>query len=127
MNTLRVPLTWLLVCVLSLSGSACTSMKTIRPATDPRKPAFGSVKAGDKVTLHLHDGRRLQVTVAQVDDGGLTSAEGIRYGRSDIAQIQRRSFSIGRTTSLVAGVVLGAMVVAAALVAAALGSIMGTG
>lgn len=127
MNTLRIPLTWLLVGVISLAGSACTSMRTIRPETDPRKPAFGSVRAGDRVTLHLHDGRRLQVTVSQVDERGVTSVEGIRYGRSDIAQIQRRSFSAGRTTSLVAGVVLGAMVVAAALVASALGSIMGGG
>lgn len=127
MRTFRFSISCLLVCAIGIGGSACTSMKTIRPATDPRMPAFSAVKAGDEVTLHMGDGRRLKIRVSAVDDDGIVSMEGIRYERRDITHLQRRSFSVAKTTGLVAGVALGALVVAGMMIASALGSIMGGG
>lgn len=114
---------WLLACSMAAGGLGCTSLKTIRPATSPEAPVFGNVKAGDTVILHLHDGRRLQITVQRIEDDALVSAEGVRYTTGEIAQVQRRSFSGGKTALAVAGTVAGAYVVAAVLIVIALDSL----
>lgn len=127
MTALRTALTSLLICTIAVGGAACTSIRTIRPATEPGKPAYSSIKAGDKVTLHLSDGRRLDIRVSQVDTEGIVSMEGIRYLRKDIARLERRSVSVAKTTALVAGVALGAFVIAGILIASALDGFLGGG
>ena len=114
---------WLLVCSMAAAGLGCTSLKTIRPATSRDAPVFGNVKAGDTVVLHLHDGRRFQVTVQRIDGDAIVSAEGVRYTAGEIAQLQRRSFSGGKTALAVAGTVAGAYVVAGILFVIAMDSL----
>jgi hypothetical protein len=109
-----------LVCVLAASGTGCTSVKTIRPATEPTASPFGSVKTGDKILLHLKDGRRVQIVVQKIDGDALLSEEGGRYSRSEITQLQRRSFSGGKTALAVAGTVAAALLVVGYLIVSAL-------
>jgi hypothetical protein len=116
---------YLLVCAIGFGGAACTSVKQIRPTTEPGRPAFGPVKPGDKVTLHLRDGRRVAVRVDQVYGDGIVSVEGIRYARSDITRIDRRSISAVKTTALVAGLAFGIFVVAGIMIVSALDSLWG--
>ena len=123
MTSHRPFIAWVLICALAGSAIGCTTMKTIRPATDPTAPSFGKVKAGDTIIVHLRDGRRLQVMVQRVDVDGIVSVEGVRYARTDITQVQRRSFSGWKTGLAVGGAVAGAYVIAAILVVIALDSL----
>jgi hypothetical protein len=97
-------------------------MRTVKPATDPSKPRFGPVKAGDTVVLHLHDGRRVEITVARVEGDALVSAEGVRYPHAEIAQLQRRSFSGLKTLGFVGGAYLAAVAALALAIAILWGS-----
>jgi hypothetical protein len=47
MSLQRVTASVLMVCVLATSLSGCTSMRPIRPVTDPSVPTRGPLKAGD--------------------------------------------------------------------------------
>lgn len=114
---------WLLVCGMAAASLGCTSLKTIRPATPPDAPVFGNIKAGDTVVLLLHDGRSVQITVQRIEGGAIVSAEGVRYTAREIAQLQRRSFSGGKTALAIAGTVAGAYLVAAILIVIALDSV----
>lgn len=105
-NSLRRMFSVVMLTLLA-GGAGGTAMKTVNPQTDPSKPRFGSMKAGDALVLHLRDGRRLEITVARLDDDAFVSAEGIRYPYSDIAQLQRRSFSVPKTIGLAGGLYLG--------------------
>ena len=110
--------------ILALASTAgCSTMKTIRPAADPSAPLFANVKAGDPIIVHLRDGRQVQVIVQRVDNDGVVSMEGVRYLRSDISHLQRRSFSGWKTGLAIGGAVAGAYLVAAILVVVALDSI----
>jgi hypothetical protein len=113
---------WVLVLAFASLGAACTTMKTVTPATDPSKPRFGPVRAGDTVVLHLHDGRRMEITVARVERDALVSAEGVRYPHADITQLQRRSLSGVKTLGLVGGIYLATVAALALAVAILWGS-----
>jgi hypothetical protein len=114
---------WLVIYALAVSASGCTTMKTIRPTTEPSAPSFANVKAGDTIIVHLRDGRRLQVILQRVDADGIVSVEGVHYARTDISHLQQRSFSGWKTGLAVGGVVAGVYVLAGLLVVAALDSI----
>jgi len=100
------------------------SLKTIRPATEPAAPTFGRVKAGDTVVVETQDGRQARFVAQQVDGDAIVSKDGVRYTRSDIARLQRRSFS-GATTALLVGGIIAAWIAVA--VAAAYGELLGGG
>lgn len=103
----------LLVCALAAPAiGGCTSVRTIDPATVPTGAAFRNIDVGDTITLHLRDGRSLKIVVDRIEVDALVSMEGVRYPRSDIRQLQRRSLDGWKTGLLVAGAVLGAYVVA---------------
>lgn len=93
---------------LLVASAGCTAMKTVKPQTDPSRPRFGSVKAGDSIVLQLRDGRRLEITVGRLEDEAVVSAAGVRYPHADIVQMQRRSFSAMKTIALGGAVYLGA-------------------
>jgi hypothetical protein len=103
----------LLVCSVAATTVGCTSMRTLHPVTDPATSRFGSVKAGDTVTVEMRDGRRARFVVQQVDADAIVSKEGVRYGRSEIGRLQRRSFSGWKTAFLVGGLFAGVFTVAA--------------
>ena len=97
----------------------CTSMKTIHPSTIPAPPTFENIKEGDTVIVHTRDGQRVRFVVQRVDGDTLIAPDGVRYRASEITQLQRRSFSGGRTALLVGGVVAGVILLLAAAAQAA--------
>ena len=100
-------------------SSACTSMKSIAPATTPGLPLFGTVKAGDTVSL-VSNGRHQRFVVRSVDDTSLTSQSGVRYEAAEIPQLKRRSISRAKTTCLVLGLTSGTFLVVLAVALAKL-------
>lgn len=114
-----------LLCTFAMSTVACTSMKTIRPITQPGASTFGTLKAGDTVDVQTRDGRRVRFVVQQVDGDAIIAPDGVRYTSAEIAELKRRSFSGPKTAGLVAGIVGGVFVLAAAAVASALGGLWG--
>jgi hypothetical protein len=108
-----------------MPAAGCTSMKPIRPATQPGAPTFGRLKAGDTVEITTRDGRTARFVVQQVDGEVIIAPDGVRYTTVDIAQVKRRSFSGPKTAGLIAGIFAGVLIVAAAAVATALDGLWG--
>jgi hypothetical protein len=102
-----------LLCSVAATTVGCTSMRTIHPLTDPATSRFGGVKGGDTVVVEMRDGRRARFVVQQTDADAIVSKDGVRYGHSEIARLQRRSFSGWKTAFLVGGVFTGAFMVLA--------------
>ena len=98
-----------LVCTVATVASGCSSMKPIRPATQPGAPVFGQIKAGDTVSVRTQDGRSVRFIVQHVDGDALVSRDGTRYARTDIAHLQRRSFSVWKTGALAGGLAIAAL------------------
>ena len=120
----------LISCVLALSVvsmTGCTSMKTIHPATAPEPPTFEEVKAGDTVVVHTRGGQRARFVVQQVEGDALIAPDGIRYPAREIVQLQRRSFSTGRTVALAGGIFASVVVIVMAAAVAALDSMWSGG
>ena len=113
------PFLAVLVCFLVAAEPGCTSLQTVPPATEPSAAVFGEVEAGDTVVVHLADGRHLELTVARVEGDVLVSAEGVRYARGEIIQLQRRRISRGKTALAVTAGALGVWAAAVILVAGA--------
>lgn len=113
------------LCSVLMPAAGCTSMKHIRPATQPGAPMFGRLKAGDTVEFTTRDGRTARFIVQQVDGEVIIAPDGVRYTTAEIAQVKRRSFSGPKTAGLIAGIFAGALVVAAAAVASALDGLWG--
>lgn len=115
-----------LVCSVALASGGCTSMKSVRPVTQPGMGAmFGTVKAGDLVELRTVDGRAVRFIVQQVEVDALIAPDGVRYPRAEIAELKKRSFSGPKTAGLIAGICGGLFVLAAIAVAGAVGSLLG--
>ena len=74
-------------------------------------PAFGTIKAGDTISVRLNDGRRERFVVESLGGSTIVSATGARYDRSEIVQLQRRSFSAPKTALLAVGGFVGFIVV----------------
>jgi hypothetical protein len=110
---------FVLLCTL-LPLTACTSMKTIHPATSPGAPTYGRLKAGDTVIVHTLDGQQRRFVVRQIDGDTIIGPGGERYTRAEVVRLQRKSFSLPKTVALVAGVWVGVIIV---LVAAAAGQL----
>ena len=111
----------LVICTLTAATTGCTSMKTIRLNADPAASPFGTVKVGGTVEVATRDGRRERFVVQGIEGDAIVSPSGVRYTSSDIARLQRRSFSGWKTAGLVGGVYMGVFLVSAALAVAALG------
>ena len=94
----------LLVCTMASASIGCTSMKTIKTAP-AGAPVFGKVKAGDTVDVRTQDGRSLRFVVQQVDADSLVAPNGVRFTRTEIVRLQRKSFSPWKTAVLAGGIV----------------------
>ena len=120
MNTIRSGMVSLLVCALGVCAvGGCTSVRTINPATAPTGAAFEHIDTGDTIAILLGDGRSLKIVVEWVEADAIVSQEGVRYAKSDIRQLQRRSFSGWKTGVLIGGIVFGAYVAAGLAVVSA--------
>lgn len=90
--------------------TGCTSMKTINPATLPDPAASRPLKVGDTVVVQTHDRSRCRFVVQEITDEAIIARGGERFERSEIVSIQRKSFSIAKTMTLVAVVSFGLFV-----------------
>jgi hypothetical protein len=105
--------------------TACTSMKTIHPATSPGAPTYGPLKAGDTVRVQTADGQTKRFIVQQIDGETIIGPEGQRYARAEVVRLERKSFSTPKTIGLAAGVFGGVFLLVAAAAASAVGSLLG--
>ncbi len=113
----------LVVALLPLT--ACTSMKTIHPATGPGAPTYGPLKAGDTVRVQTADGQSKRFIVQQIDGETIIGPEGQRYTRAEVVSLERKSFSGPKTVGLAAGIFGGLFLLIAAAAASAYASLLG--
>jgi hypothetical protein len=113
----------LVVALLPLT--ACTSMKTIHPATSPGAPTYGPLKAGDTVRVQTADGQNKRFIVQQIDGETIIGPEGQRYTRAEVVRLERKSFSGPKTVGLAAGIFGGLFLLIAAAAASAYASLLG--
>jgi len=102
-NALRIAGMALLVSALvtsSVAMTGCTSMRPVKPMTNPAGPASWKVKTGDHLEVRLRDGRRVSFTVASVDASGIAADDGTRYEARDVIAVKRRKFSVLKTSLL---------------------------
>jgi hypothetical protein len=116
----------LLMSSLAMTNVGCTTMKTVRPVTQPAgTTTFGKLQAGDTVSIRTRDGRTSRFVVQQVDGDVIVAPDGVRYTSAEIVELKRRSFSGPRTAGLAAGIFAGLFVLAAAAVASAVDQLWG--
>jgi hypothetical protein len=111
-----------LVAVLVLTlAPGCTSLHSVN--REPANP-FAAIRVGDVVNVHTHDGRQDQFKVAQISLAEIVGADGQKYHSSEIARLQRRTFSGGKTAALGTGVGLGLLLVYGFMYAIGISSVM---
>jgi hypothetical protein len=99
--------------VLVSISPACTTARMVPMQTQPGATAPPGLRSGDRVRVHTRDGKHSDFDFDHV------SAEGDVFGQHheqvharDIAMVERRSISKGRTTLLIAACAFGAFAVA---------------
>ena len=128
MTTFQRLVACLVLTSVAMPTAGCTSMKTVRPVTQPAAATtFGKLKAGDTVSIRTADGRTSRFVVQQVVGDVIVAPDGVRYASAEIVELKRRSFSAPKTAGLVAGVFAGLVLLAAAAVASAIDGIWGGG
>jgi hypothetical protein len=88
------------------NGCHTVTRVTLPDSTPPPANAavFGLLKAGDNVRMTLRTGEKAAFTVAEVQAEGLVATDGRHFSYRDMAQLEERSLSRGRTAGLVAGI-----------------------
>ena len=104
---LRTPaVTIVLLSALVLSG--CHSMARVAlPDSTPPPPnaaVFAHLKAGDNIRVTMQTGEQVTFTLAEVQTEGLVAQDGRHIPFRDMAQIEKRHISPGRTVGLVVGI-----------------------
>ncbi len=111
-----------LLCALALT--ACTTLNVVddRSATPPQDPPAltKSVRADDRVRITTLDGRMRVLRLTSVTDSELTghaegSVQSMSIPAAQVARIERRDFSFGKTSLLVLGVIATAALVVVAV------------
>ncbi|MEO6236600.1 MAG: hypothetical protein ABIQ52_06340 [Vicinamibacterales bacterium] len=116
MTTRQRLVAYLVLCSLAMTNVGCTSMKTVRPVTQPAGDiSFGKLKAGDTVSIRTRDGRTSRFVVQQLDRDVIVAPDGVRYTSAEIVELKRRAFSGPKTAGLAAGI-FGAFFLWAAIV-----------
>ena len=114
-----------LVACLLITATGCTSMRTIPLNSVPGAPAWGKLQAGDTVIVQMANRERWRFVVQQIDGDALVAPNGRRFERSDIIQVQRKSFSGPKTAGLIAGIVGAVYVAIGIALASAYDSLLG--
>jgi hypothetical protein len=102
----RPSLAVVLLTVLALVGSGCTSMHTLRVAAPGALPTTTSVKPKDVVRVTMTDGRVAKFTVSLVEPSAIVATGGARYPTNEIAKLERQSVSAIKTSAAVVGGVM---------------------
>ena len=116
----------LLLGSLLMTNVGCTTMKAVRPVTQPSGNAtFGKLQAGDTVSIRTTDGRASRFVVEQVDGDVIVAPDGVRYTSAEIVELKRRSFSGPKTAGLAAGILGAVFVIWGVAVASAMDGLLG--
>lgn len=113
----------LLVIILALVGSGCTTLKPVEmsPEELQQKVAAGEIiEVGDRVKVVTSDGVVHKFVVTEVA-ADRVSGKDIDLPIADIIAVETREFSGGKTTALVAGGTLIYVLLAAVAATATLG------
>ena len=105
--------------VLSLAGIFASGCTTLHPVPTDPKVIMVDVKQGDTVRVITKNNKELEFEVKEINDKQIIG-EKETVAFTDISQIERREVSSGKTTLLVAGVVVGVVVVLISIVAASI-------
>ena len=111
MSAINIAVVSILVCALVVTGAGCTSLRPIRPSTDPSGPMYSHLQSGDEVVLHLRDERRIEITVKRVEPDAVVAEDGTRYERADITRAEVRATSPGRVALITVAAVAGGFLV----------------
>ena len=117
MFCLRRLVVLIVILSMTLSSISCTTMKPI-PLTGDSSIA-ARVKAGDRIQYHTAFGKTEELKVTSVDGEMI---KGTNNGQervvlvADVRSIEKRRFSILKTSGLVLGIVLGLVALAAATI-----------
>ncbi len=110
--------------LIALSISACTSRGPIRGIAAPvAPPDYAAIKAGDHVEVEMRDGRRERFRVHSVETDVLVSPSGHRYARAEMVSLDRLQFSHAKTWPLVAGGIVGGVILVAGILFAIHGTL----
>jgi hypothetical protein len=110
-----------IVLLVTMCATSCTSMHPVRAVSAPSAPKeFLDIKAGDRVSVEMTDGRRHRFKVQSVESDALISEGGERYTRAEMLQLKRKRFSHAKTWSLVGAGVFGVLVMYGIAVASAI-------
>ncbi|KOC89970.1 hypothetical protein [Winslowiella iniecta] len=113
----------MLLAALTMSG--CSSYNSVRLNQDKIGSDYSYYKmdpplyVGDKIKYKLKDGREGELTVGKVEPNTIVSDSGKVVAISDIASLERKDFSKGKTASLVGGGFAATTVILVVLVSAA--------
>jgi hypothetical protein len=101
-----VPVAVLALSAFIVNGCHTVTRVTLPDSTPPPANAavFALLKAGDNVRVTLRTGEKAAFTVAEVQPEGLVATDGRHVSCRDMAQLEERSLSPGRTAALVAGI-----------------------
>lgn len=107
---MRAP-AWVAIIALALAplSVGCRTMHPVAVQTTASQPPQWTVAPGDDLRLTMNDGRRVRIAVRAVAADGLVDADGRRFAFAEIRAVERREFSGGRTTLLLAGGALAAV------------------
>jgi hypothetical protein len=96
----------------ALVSPACTSTQQIRPAVPGQAPSR-EVQAGDRIVVLTQSGERASFVVQRVEGDAIIAPDGRRFAASDLVRVERKAFSGGKTTALIAAIGGGAFLVVA--------------
>ncbi len=106
--------------VMTVALMGCTTLEPVAGGSTELRQRIAAgelLRAGDRVVIRTHDGRKHRFAVTAVGDGNIQGKyEAVPI--DEVASVQIREFSARKTTGLVIGIVLVGAVAGAAVAAA---------
>lgn len=98
-----------LVTVSALLAGCHVQTRVALPGDSPptRTAPAATVKAGDEVRIVMRDGTLVGATVMTVQPDAVVASDGRRYLYAEMATLEIRALSVGRSAGAVAGVIAG--------------------
>ncbi len=98
-----------LVTVTALLAGCHVQTRVALPGDSPpaRTVPAATVKAGDEVRIVMRDGTLVGATVMTAQPDAVITTDGRRYLYAEMASLQIRAVSVGRSAGVVAGVIAG--------------------
>jgi len=92
--------------IIAFVITGCTTLRPVQLSTEAlqRNIAAGYlVKPGDRVQITTMDGKQHKFKVSSIADGTIKGKD-VEIPIKDISQVEKRTFSIGKTSGLAGGI-----------------------